>query len=269
MIAKIIDEYIAEKRKGYVKSGRWHISNAGLCHRKRFFNRKGYEETNPFDKRTLRVFECGHIFHKFITDALEWKGVLKGKEVHIKFKDRSGYCDCTATDDDTLVLFENKSQHSQAFKYLNGRAKTYHKMQAINYYTHLKKRKAYRNIKSIRIVYISKDDLRIEEIAIIKSEIPEIKRLIKEDWKVLRKYWKANTIPPAIPQEKWECKSCVFRDLCKEVETQRGADRLRVAKEEVKKVITEKEEREEIEAIENIQDICRDAIKKFRNQLIK
>lgn len=208
MLANVVDEYIAEKRAEQINShDKFRVSDAGRCHLMRYWKRQGKSATDEPDARTQRVFEVGHIFHKWLQDLLQKKGILVEKEKEVEDIHRIGHADAIIQNEKGLILYDFKTVHSRKFHYKrkegnNGDIHYY--MQAYTYATMLPF-----GVSDIRIAYISKDDLCIEEVTVPD----EISETVMRDWSILIEAWKKGQEPEPNPMS-WECNYCIYRSSC-------------------------------------------------------
>lgn len=208
-----------EKRKDRVRSGKWSPSQFGGCFRKQYWNRKNEPKTNPPDERALRVFKAGHFFHDFV-QGLITKGDNNAEiEVLIEDENVCGYADIVLSNE----VVEVKSQHSRAFWWMNKSNKSIieekinNVLQNTYYAVRLGK-------EFIRLVYVSKDDLCINEYKLRVTD--QLKEMLRDELDVLNGWWKANRLPSANPRlyigkdgKSKECNNyCDWKDKCKEVE---------------------------------------------------
>lgn len=224
MIQGIIDQELGsrERKQG---SGLISPSSLGQCYRRIWWARNNETPSNPPDARTLRVFAMGYLVEKFVTDNLlkrypEWQ-----TQVEVTKDDVHGFADIVTPDE----VIDVKSQHSRKFwwntkemqegkdirdMFLN------HWLQVMTYAWFLDKPKA-------RLVYVSKDDLCIQEYSLEVDEKDGYwKGLIDEELTKIRYYCGSKTLPPATPRLYWkekeqkfgECEYCQFKDKCQQKE---------------------------------------------------
>ncbi len=204
MLASLIDSYIAEAREEFQHTEKFRVSDAGRCRLMRYWKRQGKEPTDLPDERTLRVFEVGHVFHKWLQDCLKEKGVLIEAELEVEDLHRKGHVDAIVFSDDKLVLYDFKTVHSRKFNYLSTEKDIHYHFQALTYAMMLPF-----GVDSVRIAYISKDDLRIQEIEVL----PHIEDEVRQDWLILIEAWERKQEPEPNPKD-WECKYCIYRSSC-------------------------------------------------------
>lgn len=211
MIAEFIDRYVQEKlEKEERDNSKFRVSDAGRCRYMRFLKRLGVEFSDKYENRVLRVFEVGHVFHRWLQDALEEKGLLFAKEYEVQDKHRLGHIDAIVKTEEGLVLYDFKTVHSKKFNYLDKVGVDEHySMQAVSYYLLLPE-EIRKEIVDVRIAYISKDDLRIAEFSVLS---PEVIEKTEEDWEVLITAWEKGKEPEKNPKE-WECGYCPYKTLC-------------------------------------------------------
>jgi hypothetical protein len=79
-------------------------------------------------------------------------------------------------------------------------------MQAFTYATMLRT-----GVVDVRIAYISKDDLCIEEVSVL--QIDDIAEYVQQDWATLLAAWVRQETPKPNPAD-WECRYCIYRTEC-------------------------------------------------------
>jgi len=211
MIAKTINEYIAEQRNvERKKSGKFSVSDAGRCHLMRYWKRQEKPTTDEPDERAFRVFQVGHLFHEWIQHILEKQNLLKMKEFVVEDEHRKGLVDAICTYEDKTILYDFKTVHSRKFHYMrqaevDAPQDLHYCLQALTYESMLPF-----PVDSVRIAYISKDDLCIEEL-----EVPDFSMELTDDWTKLITCWTYQTEPIAKPMD-WECGYCSYRSGCEQ-----------------------------------------------------
>ena len=209
-LSKVINEYIRTK-DNFRDNSFWHGSDMGMCARKRTYKRQGIKDSG-FDDRTLRVFECGHIFHEWLQKLLNKQGVLLSCEELLKDTDLnySGHYDALVKIGDRLILYDFKTVNSMAFAYyLKSGFPEYHKMQLASYCYFL--RRQFPNLEEMRMFYISKDDLRVEERPVWYTR--ELEDKVVKELNTLNKFWALGELPPRITKDyhslscpnAWQC----------------------------------------------------------------
>ncbi len=218
-IQQLLDEALANKETR-VRSGKYSPSSFGRCYRLQFFNRKDEPKSNPTDERIERVFKAGNLFHEFVQGVILANNPTAQKEVLIEDDNFKGYADLVMGDE----VIDLKSQHSKAFWYRNEKPWTevegqikHHILQVAWYALRLDK-------KSARIVYISKDDLCIQEYPLeVKNYLAEINQEVD----TLKEIWVNQELPKAEPRAYGidkktgkckDCQYCSWLDKCKDIE---------------------------------------------------
>jgi CRISPR/Cas system-associated exonuclease Cas4 (RecB family) len=213
MLSELINSYIEDKRKTEIKdNSKFRVSDAGRCHLMRYWKRQGKPASDLPDGRTQRVFEVGHVFHKWLQDILKAKGLLVECEVKVEDIHRIGHADAVVKgnrDDNGFILYDFKTVHSRKFhwKRKEGNGDLHYAMQAMTYALLLPF-----GVDDIRIAYISKDDLCIDEVSIFEID-NEIADKTKTDWRALILTWEKGEEPQPNPMD-WECKYCIYRTEC-------------------------------------------------------
>lgn len=212
MLARIIDEYIREKNGEGIPSTenpKFRVSDAGKCHLMRYWKRKGIEPTDEPDVRAKRVFEVGHVFHNWLQAILRRNGCLVEEEFEVEDTHRKGHVDAIVMTPEGLILYDFKTVHSRKFNYLNNEIDKHYIHQIVTYYMMLPF-----GVEDIRLAYISKDDLRIQEMSIIREfEFEKILQETVDDWDKLIIAWETGQEPEPNP-ETWECRYCIYRSRC-------------------------------------------------------
>jgi hypothetical protein len=201
-----------------VRSGLWSPSSFGGCYRKQYWNRKNEVKTNPPDERSLRVFKAGHFFHEFVQKIISEQCPEAELEVEVKTEDVLGFADIVMPDE----VVEIKSQHSRAFWWMAKSEKPIweekpdHVLQASFYAMTLGK-------EWIRLVYVSKDDLCVNEFKV--KITPEIISKVEKELSTLNALWVKDELPEAKPRlykdkdgKSKECGYCPFKTKCEEIE---------------------------------------------------
>lgn len=186
----------------------WSASSAGYCMRKQMFERLGVPAVKE-DARKYRVFEAGHVFHKFMQDITKEAGLSVAQELELQSDDIMvrGHIDDLILVDNTLILYDYKSVSSRSFSYQKQRATSkdvqshYHKMQLGTYMYMLRKkpnivsdeRFTTENLTEARILKISKDDLRQVEEQLLWT--PQLEKEVVGYWSTLNGYWKERKFP--------------------------------------------------------------------------
>jgi len=214
-IKQIIDEYIAEKKKQEERDySKFRVSDAGRCRLMRFLKRLGVSPTDLPDSRTLRIFEVGHTFHKWIQGILQEKNLLLSAEHRLEDEHRLGHIDAVIlSETQKLIIYDFKTVHSKKFSYIQ-QADEHHAQQVLTYYLMLPD-EIRGEVEDVRVAYISKDDLRIEEFSVLS---PELIAKTKEDWEILISAWEKGKEPEPNPKI-WECKFCPYKSMCQGGET--------------------------------------------------
>lgn len=207
-IRPAIDEHLAElaaKKRDY--GNYWSASSAGYCMRKLIFERLGVPAIEKEDDaRKQRVFEAGHIFHEWVQRITKNSGVSILQEYELQDEELMvrGHFDDLVSINDHLILYDIKTQHSNAFSWQKGRPVShFHRMQVGTYLYMLRKLQS-ESVKPVelddlplvseaRILKISKDDLRMDEVQVLWT--PGLEKDVVGYWSTLNGYWNARKIP--------------------------------------------------------------------------
>jgi len=217
-IVALVNDYIASRRDDDKHGGSIYPSAIGLCPRKAIYIYRGEEPTNPFGPRLLRVFEVGKIFEDFVLEALKSADVLLGCHPPVKDLYFSGKIDGVVAQGGQTYIVELKTIHSKAFLYKN-LPYDHHVYQVLCY--HLLWRKLFTTqLSAPHIVYISKDDLLIDEYVVPLSREAEVQE--RMDYLVAcAQKGELPDRPHSDSHEHWACwnkkgkrPSCDYFDLC-------------------------------------------------------
>jgi len=214
-IEKIIDDSIkADQEDREINS--WHISKLGSCLRGVYYERLGVEPDKPFDARTLRVFDVGNQFEDWIVKRLGFDKSLKietQERVEDKELNISGRIDALVTLEDEQEIWEFKTKHSRAFWYMTkeGKPMRQHEYQLFMYLF-------IKQIKKGRLVYISKDDLCIQQF-FVSLDDAKLRDEVFTQINLLNSAWKAKdpSLLPLPDDKDWQAKYCRFHSRCKNI----------------------------------------------------
>jgi len=187
--------------------GKFRVSLAGQCFQKRVWVKQGIPFSNPSSPKTMRVFEVGKILHEYLQNFLDEQGLLVLKEFELEDAKRIGHLDAVIWDGKQSILYDFKTVSSSKFPYLTG-VSIFHVFQVVTYYEMLKSVLDF-EVDSVRIIYISKDDLDMKEYEIDTKQWHEA---VHRDWFELYEF--ENGALKNFPRFPWECVNCVYRDLC-------------------------------------------------------
>lgn len=228
-IRPAVDAYLLKKSQEVRNYGNyWSASSAGYCMRKNIFERLGVPRIeNESDARKQRVFEVGHIFHKWMQDITKDAGLSIAQEIELQDENlmvRGHFDDLIlmkalieadeghnkAHAQDKLILYDYKTQNSRAFTYQkNSPISYFHKMQVGTYMYMLRNSfdvwltaevnkvlpiKMMKDVSEARILKISKDDLRMSEDQLMWTD--ELAKEVIDYWIELNRYWIDQKMPP-------------------------------------------------------------------------
>lgn len=218
-IQDMIDQELAKKEER-IRSGKFSPSQLGRCYRAQIWNRKAEPISDPVDARTERVFKAGNIFHDFVQELVLKNDPNAKKEVLVETNDFKGYADIVLKDE----VIDIKTQHSRAFWYRNGltweqvEPQLYpNVLQVVFYALNL-------GVDRARLVFLSKDDLCIDEYPFEAKNAYKAKLDLEID--TLMSFWNKNVLPPATPRcykdkdgKYRECGFCLWKTTCKKIES--------------------------------------------------
>lgn len=231
-IRPAVDAYLkAESEKIRDYGPYWSASSAGYCMRLNIMRRLGVPKVPELadSAAQTRIFEVGHIFHEWMQRITKNAGISIAQEVELQDEDlmirghfddlvlikgRGPEGDFSAVGEydfhhspdvepDHLILYDFKTQNSQAFNYKRP-ISHYHTMQ-LGTYMYMLRRQVLKigpggvfrlppegtdfELTEARILKISKDDLRMSEDQLMWS--PQLEKEVYEYWSTLNGYWKA------------------------------------------------------------------------------
>lgn len=223
-IEQLIDEALV--RPPRQRSGKFTPSKFGRCFRAQYWSRFNEPASNPLDARTIRVFEAGKLFEKFVKQTIigAGNGWIDCGDKPIECEDVIGYADLDNAELNEIA--DVKSQHSKSFWYMvkckgnKIREEKKPNWLQVLYYAREKKR------EYGRLVFISKDDLCIQEY--VQPLDDEWRELLATELVTLRHYWINQELPPAEPRcfkkkdgSFGECKYCEWEGHCAELEAKK------------------------------------------------
>jgi hypothetical protein len=224
-IQELIDKALI--RPGRVRSGCFSPSSFGQCFRQQYWNRKDEPKSNPPDERSLRVFAAGQLFHNFVQDIMRKDNTF---ECEIKIDtqpDILGFADMVGENE----VIDIKSQHSKSFWWMTKKnadikKEKYSNWLQVGYYARELKK------KFMRLVFVSKDDLCIQEYVQPLDNYWE--QEIETEIVTLRNLWRMDVLPSAKPRcdpktnkktqgvTYWQCTYCAFETKCHQIEKEAG-----------------------------------------------
>lgn len=207
-VIPLVNDYLAlEAAKVRSYGDYWSASSAGYCMRKVIFDRLKVPPVTE-DARKQRVFSSGHIFHEWIQDITKKAGISVAQEVELQDEKLMvrGHFDDLILVDDNLILYDYKTQNSQAFTWAKKQQRPmshYHTMQ-LGTYMYIIRTLQKEEVKpewvdghplltEARICKISKDDLRMAEEQLLWT--PDLEKKVVEYWTTLNGYWREKKIP--------------------------------------------------------------------------
>jgi len=187
-------ENIKQKEEHSQYSGLISASSLGQCYRRIFYTIQKIEPTNPPDERSLRVFACGNVFHKFVQDIVGQKETI---EVEKQFKD-----DVVSVRADIVTkdgVYELKSQHSKSFWYMDKELKANKKITEFKPDNCLQVGLCAMCFKKENacLVYISKDDLCIRQFNL---KTKDLEPLVTKEVDAIKNILKVGNLPPPEPR---------------------------------------------------------------------
>jgi CRISPR/Cas system-associated exonuclease Cas4 (RecB family) len=188
---------------------KFRVSDAGKCHRMRYWKRQGKEGKQEFSLELNLALQTGNLLHAWLQFALQAEGVLIASEMELEDEHRIGHLDAIVNDVGNLILYDFKTVGGKQMYYLkqDARPKTEHVAQ-ITTYLDMYLNNTTSTLDQCRIVYISRDTMELLDL-----EIPDQGYQVKKDWNTLIGYWERQETPP-MTSNQWECKYCLYHADC-------------------------------------------------------
>lgn len=208
-VQQLIDFDVSQKEEKKVTS--WQASKLGSCLCGVYLERIGVKPLEEIDDRTKRVFRCGNLFEEYVIAKIRESGQVKVEE-QVRIEDPTlgvtGYADIVLEHDNWKEVVEVKSQHSKSFWYMTkkGEGAYEHHMMQLLIYMHVLK------IEMGRIVYVSKDDLCIQEYQ-VDIHNPILQKAFDNIAK-LNEALKTGILPEAAPEGSFQAKYCRYHKYC-------------------------------------------------------
>lgn len=190
---------------------KFRASDAGKCHRMRYWKRQGKEGKQDFSLEVYLALQTGNLLHAFLQYALKQEGVLVTAEPCLMDDHRIGHLDAILRDQGgRLLLYEFKTVGGKQMYYLKQelQPKKEHSYQVRTYeqmYTAFARSET---ITESIVAYINRDTFEILELP-AAGAVSEVYR----DWDTLINYWERQETPP-MSMNTWECKYCQYNTEC-------------------------------------------------------
>lgn len=239
-ITDALSTYIKDNASIRKPDGKYHPSGLFGCDRKTIYEVLGTPKTDTRDDRSFRILEMGQIVHDFVQKAILTQYDEAYDEIKLSIPDLNivGSADLIVRVGDEWEVVELKTINSRAFQY-GDTPKVEHVMQLQTYMYAIRSNgftvagvgptedvvfdaAPFKDLTKGRLVYISKDDMKMAEYTIEYSE--ELARSIVDKVAKLDYHLKSNTLPERLPEEKgkkhWLCGYCEFKTKCWEVDSE-------------------------------------------------
>jgi len=204
----ILNEYL-ELEKEHIHSGKFRVSSAGMCYLRRIWEREGREPTDPFDNETKKRLKLGEIIHNWLESVVEETGYLLVKELEMMDEHRFGKLDVVVKKNGKKILYDFKTVDPRRFAYKD-KIDIHYCIQAWTYKFMLEEQFGIK-VDSVRLLYVSRDNLLLKEVDI--SKVMRIEEMVVDDWEGLIKAYQGKGEIIA-PKNFWECRRCVYRSGC-------------------------------------------------------
>jgi len=215
------DAVLAEKSKvGRPSKAFWRGSLMGGCLRAHWYDSTGVKG-EPFDQKTLRIFERGHAVSEWISSVFASSPDIIAYETEVPVSipeyNFAGNVDALVTwKDGTQEVWEFKSTKATAFKWLKDSAKPEHATQAALYAIALRHMDGI--VRPARVIYVNADDFSFREYIVSDEERDRAWRTLQ----VAQHYERQNRMPPQLPipdgktvSTRYPCSYCRFKTVCR------------------------------------------------------
>jgi CRISPR/Cas system-associated exonuclease Cas4 (RecB family) len=209
----------------YPDHSKFRVSDAGKCHRMRYWKRQGIEGTRSLTLETQLALQTGNLLHAFFEEAIQATDQLISSEYLVEDAHRIGHIDAILSDcpfkemsktrpnPHKVILYDFKTIGGKQAYYLKQdlSPKPEHLAQIRSYHhMYLTKRSGedYSRIDELRIAYINRDTLEIFDLS-----VPMDAAAVNADWEPLIGYWDRQETPP-MTKTAWECKYCQYQAQC-------------------------------------------------------
>lgn len=195
-VGKLIDQAVVARSeaKGAKRSAsHFHVSDAGLCYRKRFLKRMGVPPTRLIPPGALRKMLAGEGGHEILQETLQGYGALFAAELEVRTEDILGHFDAIVKDGDHKVLLEFKTVEKWSMGHIKKDGpKPEHIMQMFTYWTMLRRDFTYLN--QATLVYLMREDF--QNISFDYLWDREVATRVSAEWSPLLGYWMRGELPP-------------------------------------------------------------------------
>ncbi len=208
-VQAIIDAAVikrSQSRGAMRDSGKFHVSDAGTCYRKRYLKRLGVEPIVPIPTASLRKMLAGDAGHDMLQGLLRYSGDLFASEQEVGNQDIKGHHDgiVKPTYGPEKVLLEFKTIEKWAMTHITGSCscqgdkahpygpKPEHKLQMFTYWAFL--RNEYIGLNQTSLIYVKREDFGAKQFDFVWSN--DIRDQVAAEWAPLLHHWDTKTLPP-------------------------------------------------------------------------
>ncbi|NCX05049.1 MAG: hypothetical protein EBW68_04635 [Actinobacteria bacterium] len=215
------DAVLAEKSKvGRPSKAFWRGSLMGGCLRAHWYDSTGVKG-EPFDQKTLRIFERGHAVSEWISSVFADAPDILGYETEVPVSmpdyNFAGNIDAVVTwKDGKQEVWEFKSMKATAFKWLKESAKPEHATQAALYAIALQDEDGI--VRPARVIYVNADDFSFREYIVSEEERDRAWRTLQ----VANQFKEQDRMPFQLPipdgktvSTRYPCSYCKFKKVCR------------------------------------------------------
>ncbi len=219
----LVNKQVKDQAKPY--HGKWRAFMLGKCYRAQYWVRQHKAPSDAIPIEVMRIFEIGHVLHR----AMQAPLVPEQCEQEFEFDDFVFHPDYF--DDECVYDFKSIKVGFKTKKFATGFSKMkvegfdiakeyrYNVLQVMAEAYFMKKVKG-------ELIYVCKDNgqtnIDIGRHFVFNTFDWEAEVL--KEFAILRAWWGSEKLPPALPRiyNGAECKYCMYRSKCKEVEFNGG-----------------------------------------------
>ncbi len=219
-ITDIINKEV--KKKEQRKRTSWYATDLGKCLTGAYHARLGREPMERNDRK-YRLFAVGNLFEKWVIDTLNASDsdatfkqpetlTIEGQDLHVR-------PDLIVTlDNGDQILYELKTCHSGKFGWMIKKGEGPDRHYEMQTWCGLKAT----GIDTGRLLYMSKDDMRIEEFTVYLDDT-QLEADVMRDLEILNTAWKTKTAPEPPPvwviqngkkKLNWKADWCEYHHHC-------------------------------------------------------
>jgi hypothetical protein len=173
---------------------RFHVSDAGLCYRSRYFKRLGIPSTRVTPVGALRKMLAGEAGHEKLQAILQASGALISSEETLETPDIIGHYDAMIKDGKTKVLLEFKTVEKWSMAHIKKDGpKKEHVIQMLTYWDLLRREKKNASLLQATLVYVMREDFQSVSFDYLWND--DMHKMVLSEWLGLLEAWKKQELP--------------------------------------------------------------------------